>query len=378
MAKAKGGFTGSSSLEDELSCSICLSLYRNPVAFSCGHSFCKQCAQQVLRAQKQANAPYSCPVCRVELGPILELHKNFHLCSIVEVYLSHNEKQDEGVAVEEDAVPCDLCLDKPQAAVKMCLVCDASLCQAHLDKHSARASQRDHILVEVGKSGSTEERRCQEHGRVLEYFCQNEGLFICVLCSITGSHKGHEILTLKEAHDKNMDDLSRTVDRLQGYKSDISTTLEELQRNKDRIKTNTKTVTSQLQKLFGEIKAQINKKEKKILSDIQSTEKSQLAEFAKLKRELEKKREEIAQHLQSLQKIRQQSNTFCLVKEFKQVLDRTSSHKFGIRKMDMKVVQLNQGNINSFQTWLLDSSSLLDKQLQAVHRLLTNQITWNR
>ncbi|OXB80949.1 UNVERIFIED_CONTAM: hypothetical protein H355_006032, partial [Colinus virginianus] len=204
MAKAKGEFAGSSSLEDELSCSICLSLYRNPVVFSCGHSFCKQCAQQALRAQKKADASYSCPLCRVELGPILELHENFHLCSIVEMYLSNKEKQDEGSALEKDAVPCDLCLDKPQAAVKMCLVCDASLCQAHLDKHSARASQRDHILVEVGKSGSMEERRCQEHGKVLEYFCQDEGLFICVLCSITGSHKGHEILTLKEAHDKNL------------------------------------------------------------------------------------------------------------------------------------------------------------------------------
>uniref|UniRef100_A0A8C9FLV2 RING-type domain-containing protein n=1 Tax=Pavo cristatus TaxID=9049 RepID=A0A8C9FLV2_PAVCR len=69
-------------LEDELSCSICLSLYRNPVSLCCGHSFCKQCVQKALGVQQQAKASYSCPLCRVELGPILELQNNFHLSSV--------------------------------------------------------------------------------------------------------------------------------------------------------------------------------------------------------------------------------------------------------------------------------------------------------
>ncbi|XP_021266582.1 E3 ubiquitin/ISG15 ligase TRIM25-like isoform X2 [Numida meleagris] len=348
------------------------------MSLSCGHSFCKQCIQKALGAQQQAKASYSCPLCKVELGPILELQNNFHLCSIVETYLAKKGKQDEGFATEKgEMVPCDLCLDKPQPAVKMCLICDASLCQAHLDKHSARASQRDHVLVEVGMGGLTEERRCQEHGKVLEYFCQDERLFICVLCSIAGCHKGHRILTLKEAHDKKLDDLSCTMDRLQGYRSDLSAALEELQRNKNQIKTNTERVTSQVGKLFEEIKTHIDKKEKKIFSDIQACEKSQLAEFAKLEKEMEQKRDEIVQHLQSLQKIREQPNTFHLFKEFKLVLDRISSNKIRIREMHVPAVQLNQANINSFQTVMWDCLSRLDMQLQAVHRLLINQINWD-
>lgn len=201
MAKAKEEVRASSSLEDELTCSICLSLYKNPVSLCCGHSFCKQCVQKVLSNQQQAKASYSCPLCRVDLGPILELQNNFHLCSIVETYLANKGKKDKGFATKkEEAVPCDFCLDKPQPAVKMCLSCEASLCQAHLDKHSARASQKDHVLVEVGMGGPIEERRCQEHGKAFEFFCQNESLFICALCSIAGCHNGHKILTLREAH----------------------------------------------------------------------------------------------------------------------------------------------------------------------------------
>ncbi|XP_031453929.1 E3 ubiquitin/ISG15 ligase TRIM25-like isoform X2 [Phasianus colchicus] len=376
MAKAKEEFGASSSLEDELSCSICLSLYRNPVSLCCGHSFCKQCVQKVLSAQQQDKAPYSCPLCRVELGPIVELQNNFHLCSIVETYVAHKGKQDEGFATEKgEAVPCDFCLDKPQPAVKTCLMCDASLCQAHLDKHSARASHRDHVLVEVGTGGSMEERRCQEHGKVLEYFCQDERLFICVLCSIAGCHKGHKILTLKEAHDMNLDELSHTMDKLLRYINYLSIALEELQRNKNQIETNTKTATSLLQKMFGEIETEIKKKEKKILSDIQSSEKSQLAECAKRKKEMEEKRDELVQHLQSLQKIKEQPNTFHLFKEFRLVLDSISSREFRIcPKMDVSVVELNEATISSFQTLMGDCSSCLDTYLQG---LLTNQIKWN-
>ncbi|KFQ41886.1 E3 ubiquitin/ISG15 ligase TRIM25, partial [Nestor notabilis] len=145
---------------------------------------------------------YSCPMCKLQLGPILELQKNFQLCSIVEAFMATSEGQQGESSAEEkkEVVPCDFCLDPPKPAVKTCLVCDASLCQAHLNKHNTKASNKDHVLVEVGAGAVVEERRCQEHGRLLECYCQDEGQYVCMLCSITGYHKGHSIITLKEAY----------------------------------------------------------------------------------------------------------------------------------------------------------------------------------
>ncbi|KFP04679.1 Tripartite motif-containing protein 29, partial [Calypte anna] len=143
-------------------------------------------------------APYSCDMCKLHLGPILELQKNFRLCSIVEAFQANTceEQEDKGSAEEKEAVLCDFCLGLPLPAVKTCLICDASLCQSHLDKHNAKAS---HVLVEVGTAMS-EERRCLEHGRLLESFCQDEEQQnVCVLCSIAGCHKCHTIITMKEA-----------------------------------------------------------------------------------------------------------------------------------------------------------------------------------
>uniref|UniRef100_A0A8C6YTM9 Uncharacterized protein n=1 Tax=Nothoprocta perdicaria TaxID=30464 RepID=A0A8C6YTM9_NOTPE len=192
MAEAEEEFGENSRLEDELSCPICFNLYRNPVSLSCGHNFCKECIQRTLSAQQLSKAPYSCPMCKIRLGPILELQRNFQLCSIVETFLATTSKRKEtktSPVEKKEVVPCDFCLDLPLPAVKTCLTCNSSLCQAHLNKHEAKASQKDHILVEPGAGHSAEARTCREHGRLLECFCENDGAYICMLCPIEGSHR---------------------------------------------------------------------------------------------------------------------------------------------------------------------------------------------
>ncbi|XP_032862665.2 E3 ubiquitin/ISG15 ligase TRIM25 isoform X2 [Tyto alba] len=375
MAKAREEFGGGASLENELSCPICLCLYRNPVSLSCGHSFCKQCIQKVLSAQQQSKAPYSCPMCKSQLGPILELQKNFQLCSIVEAFLATSSKEQQGEESAErkkEVVPCDFCLDWSQPAVKTCLICDASLCQAHLSKHNAKASQQNHVLVEVGAGGVAMERKCPEHGRLLECYCQDEGQCICVLCSIAGCHKGHSIITLQEAHDKQLGKLSEIVAWLQEHKSALATALEELQKSENQLKTNTKTVTSQLQKQFEEIKTVMIQKEKKILSDIQSNEKKQLAEITKVKKEMEQRRDEAVQHLQSLQKMRDQPDILLFFKEFKLAMDRIAGQNFSASKMDVAVVQLDQARIAQYRHVIRDFVTRLDSLLQGVHMFSTS------
>ncbi|XP_069841065.1 E3 ubiquitin-protein ligase TRIM11-like [Dendropsophus ebraccatus] len=57
--------TMATELMDELICSICHSLYTDPVSLTCGHNFCCSCIIQVLDTQDGAGG-YSCPDCRAE------------------------------------------------------------------------------------------------------------------------------------------------------------------------------------------------------------------------------------------------------------------------------------------------------------------------
>ncbi|XP_062443686.1 E3 ubiquitin/ISG15 ligase TRIM25-like [Rhea pennata] len=369
MAKAKEEFEEVSSLEDELSCPICLCLYTNPVSLSCGHSFCKQCIQKALSAQQQSKASYSCPMCKIQLGPILELQKNFQLCSIVKAFLATTSKGKQGKSSPEDEerVPCDFCLDQPQPSVKTCLTCDSSLCQAHLNKHNARASQKDHVLLEAAVGCSAEERKCRQHGRLLECCCEDDREYVCVLCCIAGSHKGHSIVTLKEVHDKELGVLSHTVKQMQENESALINALEELQKSENQLKTNTKTVTSQLVKLFEEIRVEVNRKEQQILSDIQSNEKKQLAGITKLKKKMEQKRDEAAQHLQTLQKMREQPDAFLFLKEFKLAQDRIENQNFKADKIKVVVAELDPARMKKYRSLMSDYICQLDLLMQEVH-----------
>uniref|UniRef100_A0A8C5MSU8 Uncharacterized protein n=1 Tax=Leptobrachium leishanense TaxID=445787 RepID=A0A8C5MSU8_9ANUR len=55
----------SADLRDELTCSICLNIYTDPVTLPCGHSFCRTCIGDVLDTQEGSGA-YKCPECRAE------------------------------------------------------------------------------------------------------------------------------------------------------------------------------------------------------------------------------------------------------------------------------------------------------------------------
>ncbi|XP_039415702.1 E3 ubiquitin-protein ligase Midline-1-like isoform X7 [Corvus cornix cornix] len=376
MAKAWEGCGGAGSLEAELTCPICLGLYRDPVSLNCGHSFCRQCIKNMLGAQQHSQGPYTCPMCRIHLGPTVELQNNFQLGNIVEAFQASASKRQEDEGSEKGktrVVPCEYCLDGFQEAVKTCVVCNVSLCQAHLSKHNAKASQQEHILVEVG-AGEAEERRCPEHGKLLECYCQEEEKCICVLCSIAGAHKGHEVITMKEERDKQLVKLPGTMTELQDSKSDLDTALEELQKCENQIKTNTKAVTSQLEAQLKDMRTQLVQKEKKILRCIKTIEENQLADIAKARKKMEQKRDQAEQNLQALQKIKEQPDIFLFLKELKLVTDRIASLDLDTERVDVEEVQLDQSMITQCQTLREKLMLQLDSLLQDVCVKLANQM----
>ncbi|XP_070988033.1 tripartite motif-containing protein 59-like [Oncorhynchus clarkii lewisi] len=134
-------------LEEDLTCSVCYSLFADPRVLPCSHTFCKSCLDNVLQVSavyliwRPLRLPLKCPNCRsvVELPPT-------------------------GV----DALPINV---------------------------SLRA-----IIEKFQKDSQPQPPSCPEHHRQpLNIYCVQDRQLICGFCLTVGQHQGHPIDDLQAA-----------------------------------------------------------------------------------------------------------------------------------------------------------------------------------
>ncbi|XP_060094755.1 uncharacterized protein LOC132571979 [Heteronotia binoei] len=123
-------------LQEELSCSICLECFKDPVSIHCGHNFCRVCITSYWESGKKKM--FSCPRCR-EISQKRILKPNLELKNIAEI------------------------------APKL------------------------QVVKEAG------EMTCKRHQEPLKLFCKEDQKLICVVCDKSKEHQNHIVLPLEEA-----------------------------------------------------------------------------------------------------------------------------------------------------------------------------------
>ncbi|XP_029382292.1 E3 ubiquitin/ISG15 ligase TRIM25 [Echeneis naucrates] len=291
MASAK---SESSVLQEELTCPVCLDLYRDPYLLPCGHNFCKNCLDHLKRQAERGR--FRCPECRDSHRWSTNFQKNFKLANIADDY-RHRRRATTAAATALKsrqllscsltaqqgrgafAVPCDYCpslaveasginsagvgssaasgslegSDKqgaaapataaaaaaasavPTFAVKTCLKCEVSMCQEHVKPHLELPAFCEHPLTEP--INDFWKRKCPEHDEIYRYYCMDDKVCVCNACTIEGEHSGHTMKTLKNT----MKDLKGSLDK-QLYRVDrkYSMTEKKLQEQKEKERQNKK------------------------------------------------------------------------------------------------------------------------------------------
>ncbi|XP_020638457.3 tripartite motif-containing protein 44 [Pogona vitticeps] len=120
---------------------------------------------------------------------------------------------------------CDACEpDEAQPAAEVCEDCAFAFCRLHADEHRQKYGAhrtRGWAAPEGGRQAGSQEggsakaapegdepgarklerKKCDEHGEDLSLYCQAHEKIICVLCAVSGPHRQHEIITLKDAYE---------------------------------------------------------------------------------------------------------------------------------------------------------------------------------
>ncbi|XP_054832428.1 uncharacterized protein LOC129327700 [Eublepharis macularius] len=126
-------------LQREITCSICLGYFKEPVSIDCGHNFCQACITQCWGRSDDENT--SCPQCR-RWSRKRSFRPNRELGNVVEVTK-----------------------------------------RLRLEAANALAGQR----------------LCEKHQEPLKLFCEQDETPVCVICRESRAHKAHPMLPIEEA-----------------------------------------------------------------------------------------------------------------------------------------------------------------------------------
>ncbi|XP_010846476.1 PREDICTED: tripartite motif-containing protein 26 [Bison bison bison] len=174
------------SLEEEVTCSICLDYLRDPVTIDCGHVFCRSCTTDI---RSISGGRPVCPLCKKPFKKE-NIRPVWQLASLVENIerLKVDRGRQPGEAAQEQA--------------------DVRLCERHREK--------------------------------LHYYCEDDGKLLCVMCRESREHRPHSAVLVEKAaqphREKILNHLStlrRDRDKIQGFQAkgeaDILAALKKLQ-----------------------------------------------------------------------------------------------------------------------------------------------------
>ncbi|KAM5163734.1 E3 ubiquitin/ISG15 ligase TRIM25-like [Mantella aurantiaca] len=355
-------------LEAELLCPVCLNTYHDPVSLSCGHCFCKACITKALNYQSDRGRSYTCPMCQAHYKDFPTLLKNLQLSSIVENYLTMQKNP------EDCQIPCGDCLDHPNVAVKTCVTCEVVLCQKHLERHI----KKGHTLLEP--NASVQERKCSDHDKLLEYYCEEDRSLICVTCYIAGSHKGHTIVTLKQAHEKQLATFSATTSTLSASVSAFCKDIKDLQCGLEKITKNTARLFRPLDDLRDQILLRVKNQFKKNTKAILTEQAQTTAKMKVVIKHMEDAKETTEKALKELNLLSKQADDLLFIKDFNRLQPLISQQSPQINTMQVFDVEANKTMIEDVNQETDEYIANISQNLDFTHNVLsqqTVQLVWS-
>ncbi|XP_056114767.1 E3 ubiquitin/ISG15 ligase TRIM25-like isoform X2 [Rhinichthys klamathensis goyatoka] len=276
---------------DQFSCPVCLDPLKEPVTIPCGHSYCMSCITDCW-GQKEQGPPYRCPQCRESFSQRPLLKKNTLIAEMMETL--------QKTSLQTAAVECDVCTTEKNRAVKSCLQCLASFCQTHLQLHYQSPAFMKHKLVQASRD--IQENICLSHGKLLEFYCQDDRQCICYLCMID-NHNGHRVVSLES-------EWTNQKKELKEIKVSCQKLIQERERGKRELSAAVKLLKSSalesmedIEKVFTELICSLEKKRSEIKEQIRAQEKTEIDRAEELHKHLDQELTELRKRQAEIDKL---------------------------------------------------------------------------
>ncbi|XP_073693753.1 tripartite motif-containing protein 16-like [Garra rufa] len=296
--------------QNEFMCPVCLDLLKDPVTIHCGHSYCKSCITDCWD-QEDEKRVYSCPQCRQTFSPRPALGKNTILAEVVEK-LKKTTLYSDCYAGDGD-VQCDVCTGRKYKAVKSCVVCQESYCQAHFDRHEEYHSRKPHKVIDA--TGRLQDMICHKHDKQLEMYCITDQQCVCVLCK-EYEHKNHEIVSTAAQRTETQKKLKETQLKFQQRIQQRQKDLQQLRESVASHKRSAQTAVEDSERTFTELIRSIEKSRSEVTQMIRDQEKVVASQAEELIEKLEQEIDDLRRRDAELQKLSHTSDHIYFLQSF--------------------------------------------------------------
>uniref|UniRef100_A0A8B9L933 Nuclear factor 7, ovary-like n=1 Tax=Astyanax mexicanus TaxID=7994 RepID=A0A8B9L933_ASTMX len=173
-------------LSRDLTCSICLDLFKQPVSLPCDHTFCQACIVGYWNGPRAPGQPGtgSCPQCR----------KIFH-----------------GQSYRPNRIVANIV---------------ESYCQG-LEESGGR------LDVVTTVTSMMPVPRCGRHCEELKLYCEEDQELVCLVCGVSQEHRAHTLACVQDAHQNHRTSLNNSATALQ---AELNTALQCERETEDEVK----------------------------------------------------------------------------------------------------------------------------------------------
>ncbi|KAM7387634.1 hypothetical protein PAMA_009987 [Pampus argenteus] len=275
--------------EQELTCSICLDLFSEPVSTPCGHNFCQACI-----GGYWASSPVcTCPLCKRQFGerPLLSVNKVFSLIAdkfklarygaagspvgngtlMGDMVLNKDGDSTNPFvtarAPGEEVVWCDVCTGIKQPATSSCLTCTASYCTEHVQPHHTTPFYSKHSLMDPQEA--LRGRTCATHRRLLEVYCRTCQCCICAIC-VLEDHRTHKTVSVQTERQGKQKHVARTEQEILNRIKEKEVHVTELKKKLEGVENYADGERGEVEHLLDEVSGSLDRIRSQVLGGIEN------------------------------------------------------------------------------------------------------------
>uniref|UniRef100_UPI00358F9B95 E3 ubiquitin/ISG15 ligase TRIM25-like isoform X2 n=1 Tax=Myxine glutinosa TaxID=7769 RepID=UPI00358F9B95 len=292
---------------DSLICSVCLQIYKEPVALPCGHSFCRVCIEKCWESREEDCV---CPNCREVFPQKPKLKKNVAFAYVVENIVNVKKGGAGGTGGTESH--CEVCNGE---AAKRCVPCEILCCEQHLKPHQ----QKEHKLVDPGVK--MEELRCTQHGKPIQLYCKDDGRLMCLMC-MGGQHQDHKVVAVEIAHGELKDVLAAKYPHVSQSMESVASQLQQVQEEEEQTENSSRDAEDRLEEKRTLVCQLVNESVDLMKSEIKKRKMEKLSLLGKQRENLEQQMENLREGKSTMDKAFQELEAVCFLQGSKNMLKR--------------------------------------------------------